>query len=165
MRDKLPLRIDLDVSRRQRGAIVASFATTAVLLLALPLPAGVGPCGVLLIVALAIRARRCLPPAALIIRLDASLVLLWRNGTVTEAVLCNGGYLGPALTTIVFKEHGRRRAQSLLITGDMLTADAFRRLRVHLRYARSGDDQAEPDSHAWASTSAALSPLDCPPIR
>jgi hypothetical protein len=165
MREKLPLRVELDVSRHQRVAIVTSFAATAVLVATLPLPAGAGPCGVLLIVTLAARALRRLPPAALIVRLDASLVLLWRNGSVTEAALCNGGYLGAMLTTIVFREQGRRRAQALLITGDMLPADAYRRLRVHLRYARSGDDQNEPASHAWASTSAALSALGCAPIR
>jgi hypothetical protein len=165
MREKLPLRIDLDVSRHQRVAIIASFAATAVLVLALPLPAGTGPFGALLIAALAIRALRRLHPAALIVRLDASLVLLWRNGTVTEAALCNGGYLGATLTTIVWKEQGRHRTHALLITRDMLAADAFRRLRVHLRYARSGVDQDEPASHAWASTSAALSALDCAPIR
>ena len=165
MREPLPLRIDLEVSRHQRTAIAVAHAATALLAVALPLPAGVGPCGALLITALAVQALRRLPPAALIVRLDASLVLLWRNGTATEAVLCTGGYLGATLTTVVWKEPGRRRSQALLITGDMLAADRFRRLRIHLRYARRGDDQDEPASHACASTSAALSALDWAPIR
>jgi hypothetical protein len=165
MRDALPLRIDLDISRRQRAALVLGGLATAGMALAVPLPTGVLPFLLLWIGAVCARAWQHLPPAALVVRLDATLVLLWRNGTAVNATLCNGGYLGAALTTILWKEEGRRRRQTLLVTPDMLCADAFRQLRTHLRYASSGVDQDAPASQACASTSAALSVLDCAPIR
>jgi hypothetical protein len=165
MAEALPLHVEFEVSRLQRAFIVASHALTLALLALLPLPWGMAPSLALLVVAWGLRAWQRLPPAALVVRLDATLVLLWRNGVDVHAALCNGGYVGGWFTTIVWQEAGRRRRHALLVTPDMLDADAYRRLRVHLRYASSGSDQDEPDSQACASTSAPLSALDCPAIR
>lgn len=144
----LPLRVDLEVSRLQRGFIVVSHLLTVGVVTWTPLAAGASASLALLVLALGARAWQRLPPAALVLRLDATLVLLWRNGTTVDAVLCNGGYLGPWVTAIVWRQRGRWWRESLLITPDMLPADAFRRLRVHLNHATSGNDQDVPASQA-----------------
>ncbi|MBS0319899.1 MAG: hypothetical protein JSR18_05105 [Proteobacteria bacterium] len=165
MRAPEPQRFDLECSRLQRAFVVLSHAATAVVIACVPLPPGCAPCAWLLLVALAWREWQRLPPAALVVRLDATLTLLWRNGTAVDAFLANGGYLCRWLAIIEWHESGRRRRQTLAITPDMLDAEAFRRLRVQLRYASSEDAHDSPLSHACASTSAPLSALGCAPIR
>jgi hypothetical protein len=49
-----------------------------------------------------------------------------------------------ALTSIVWRPDGARWSRSILVLPDMLPPDDFRRLRVMLRYARSGLPQSSP---------------------
>ena len=160
-----PLRVDLVPSRLRRAFIAVSFAATACLMAALPLDAWLRGWTVLLIAALAAKAWRDDAPVALIVRLDGTLALLWRNGTSMEAALMNGGYLGPRLVSIVYRPVGRRRSGVVLVLPDMLPADDFRRLRVRLGYSRSDDEAGAPASQARASKSAPLSALRWRPTR
>lgn len=57
-------------------------------------------------------------------------------------------YVGAWVTTIVWRPDGRRWSWTILVLPDMLPTEDFRRLRVMLRYARSGDVQEAPASHA-----------------
>lgn len=159
MRDPPPLRVDLEPSRVRRAFIAAAYAATAVLACALPLALDLRLWIVVLVAALAARAWRERPPAALIVRLDGTLALLRDDGASIEATLVNGGYLGVRLTSIVYRPLGRRRTHVIAILPDMLTEDEYRRLRVRLNYASSDDDDGVPASHARASTSAPLSAL------
>jgi hypothetical protein len=165
MRALEPQRFDFEHSRLQRTFVALSHAATAILCLVMPLPPGCAPFAVLLVTALALRAWWRLPPAALIVRLDATLTVLQRNGVAVDAMLLNGGYVGARLVVIEWRETARQLRQTLVVTSDMLDAGAFRRLRVHLRYATSGDDQGSSASHERASMSAPLSALGCPPTR
>jgi hypothetical protein len=119
----------------------------------------------LLVAALAAKAWRVDTPDALIVRLDGTLALLARDGRSTEALLMNGGYLGPRLVSIAYRPLGCRRSRVVLVLPDMLAADDLRRLRVRLGYSRSDDDAGLPASHARASSSAPLSALRWRPMR
>ncbi len=165
MRAPEPQRFDLECSPVQRAFVALSHGATAILIAFVPLPPGCAPFAWLLVGALAWREWHRLPPAALIVRLDATLTLLWRNGTAVDAHRVNGGYLCSWLAIVEWREPGRRRRQALMVTPDMLDAESFRRLRVQLRYARSEDAQGSPRSQACASTSEPLSALGCAPIR
>jgi hypothetical protein len=57
-------------------------------------------------------------------------------------------YVGAWVTTIVWRPDGARWSRAILVLPDMLPAEDFRRLRVMLRYARSGDAQEAPASQA-----------------
>ena len=59
----------------------------------------------------------------------------------------SSSYVGARLTTIVWRADGERWSRSVCILPDMLPAEDFRRLRVLLRYARSGDVAAVPANH------------------
>ena len=159
MRDPPPLRVDLARSSLRRVFIGIAYPSTAMLIGLLPLTLELRACTILLILALAARAWRETPPAALIVRLDGTMALLECNGASIEAVLCNGGYLGVRFTSIVCRPLGSRKSRVVTILPDMLSADDYRRLRVRLNYASNGVDAGEPASHARASNSAPLSAL------
>jgi len=52
------------------------------------------------------------------------------------------------MTSIVWRPDGARWSRAILVVPDMLPADEFRRLRVMLRYARSGRAQDAPASQS-----------------
>lgn len=68
------------------------------------------------------------------------------DGRVLAGYVRRSSYVSARLTTIVWCADGERRSRSILILPDMVSADAFRRLRVMLRYARNGDVDAAPAS-------------------
>ena len=68
------------------------------------------------------------------------------DGRVLAGYVRSSSYVSARLTTIVWRADGERRSRCILILPDMVCADAFRRLRVMLRYARSGDVEASPAS-------------------
>lgn len=51
-------------------------------------------------------------------------------------------YVGPRLTTIVWRPDGARRVKTLVVMADTFAADDFRRLRVALRYGRAAAAEA-----------------------
>jgi hypothetical protein len=69
------------------------------------------------------------------------------DGRLLAGHVRSSSYVGTRLTTIVWRADGERHSRSVWILPDMLPADDFRRLRVLLRYARSGDVAASPASH------------------
>jgi hypothetical protein len=133
MRRTPPLRVDFEPSRLRAAWIAVSHGATAALVAWLPLSTTLRSFALLLVLGLALRALRAGVPAGLVLREDGSLVILGRGGT--------------------------RRARACLVLPDMLPAAEFRRLRVRLRYAINADAAGAPDSQAWASSSAALSPF------
>ncbi len=60
-------------------------------------------------------------------------------GTLVAGHVRTSSYVGPHLTTIVWRPDGARWSRSVMILPDMLPEDDFRRLRVLLRYGRSED--------------------------
>ncbi|MEO8847407.1 MAG: hypothetical protein ABI440_02075 [Casimicrobiaceae bacterium] len=160
MRDPPPLRVDLTRSALRLYFIGIACAVTLAVVWSVPLAAGLRAWLSLLVVAVSARAWGAKTPAALVLRLDGTLAILGHDGSSIETVIGNGGYLSSVFTSIVCVPLGCRRQRVIAILPDMLAPEDFRRLRVRMRYTRSGDDDGVPASHARASTSAPLSALD-----
>jgi hypothetical protein len=79
---------------------------------------------------------------------DLILVACMGNGCLVAGHVRASTYVGTWITTIVWRPDGWRWSRAILILPDMLPAEDFRRLRVMLRYARSGDMQDVPASQA-----------------
>ena len=79
---------------------------------------------------------------------DLILVACMGDGRLVAGHVRAATYVGAWITTIVWRPDGWRLSRAILVLPDMLPAEDFRRLRVMLRYARSGDAQEAPASHA-----------------
>jgi len=79
---------------------------------------------------------------------DLMLLVCMGDGRLVAGQVRASTYIGAWVTTIVWRPDGRRWARALLVLPDMLPAEDFRRLRVMLRYARSGEVQDVPASQA-----------------
>jgi hypothetical protein len=79
---------------------------------------------------------------------DLILVACMGDGHLVAGHVRSTTYVGAWITTIVWRPDGWRWSRSILVLPDMLPAEDFRRLRVMLRYARSGEVQEAPASHA-----------------
>lgn len=152
--------------------ITLAFGATATLAACLPLPWWLRALAVLAIAAWAVhacalalrRSRRAV--TVVILRADRTVTLLQRDGRAAHGRVESSSFVGARLATLVWREPGRwRRSRALPIVADMLDAEAFRQLRVLLRYGRSGEVADRPASQARASTSAALSSLGWPSSR
>jgi toxin CptA len=81
------------------------------------------------------------------LRGDLTVVVVSRDGTVCAGRVHRDSYVGPRLSTIVWRPFGRWRLRAIILLPDMLPAADFRRLRVLLRYGRSDVAHGEPASH------------------
>jgi toxin CptA len=79
---------------------------------------------------------------------DLILVACMGGGRLVAGHVRAATYVGAWVTTIVWRPDGWWWSRTVLILPDMLPAEDFRRLRVMLRYARSGDAQEAPASQA-----------------
>jgi hypothetical protein len=79
---------------------------------------------------------------------DLMLLVCMGDGRLVAGQVHASTYTGAWVTAIVWRPDGRRRSRALLVLPDMLPAEEFRRLRVMLRYARSGEVQDVPASQA-----------------
>lgn len=79
---------------------------------------------------------------------DRVIVVRHGDGRVVAGHLRSATCVTASLTAIVWRPDGARRSRAILVLPDMLPADDFRRLRILLRYARSGVAQGAPASHA-----------------
>src|SRR5258708_35298464 len=79
---------------------------------------------------------------------DLILVACLGDGRLVAGHVRAATFVGAWVTTIVWRPDGWRWSRSILVLPDMLPAEDFRRLRVMLRYARSGDEQDVPASQA-----------------
>jgi hypothetical protein len=79
---------------------------------------------------------------------DLMLVACMGDGHLAAGYVRAATYVGPWMTTIVWRPDGRPTSRAILVLPDMLPAEDFRRLRVMLRYARSAEVQDVPASQA-----------------
>jgi hypothetical protein len=79
---------------------------------------------------------------------DLILVACMGDGRLVAGHVRAATYVGAWITTIVWRPDGWRWSRAILVLPDMLPAEDFRRLRVMLRYARSGEAQEAPASQA-----------------
>ena len=136
-----PLRLAPRRSRLATAIIAASYAATAALLLALPLPAvvvfgGAGGIGLACVWTLW-RALGRSAPLLLRVGVDRRIAVITADGRACDGDILADSYVGHRLTTIVWLPDGARRARTLMVAADTLSAEDFRRLRVALRYGRA----------------------------
>jgi hypothetical protein len=79
---------------------------------------------------------------------DLVLVAHMGDGRLVAGHVRSSTYVGPWVTTIVWRADGAYWSRAVLVVPDMLAAEDFRRLRVMLRYARNAVAQGVPASHA-----------------
>ena len=77
---------------------------------------------------------------------DLILVACMGDGCLVAGHVRASTYVGAWITTIVWRPDGWRASRAILVLPDMLPVEDFRRLRVMLRYARSGEVQDLPAS-------------------
>jgi hypothetical protein len=127
-------------SRRAVAFIVASHAATSALLLALPLPLAARAVCVLAVAASVgwalwrVASRNA--PAFVAVGLDGHITITRRDGSGEHGCVRPDTYVGATLVTLVWRPDGARLPRTLLVSGDSLDRDDFRRLRVALRYCR-----------------------------
>jgi hypothetical protein len=79
---------------------------------------------------------------------DRIIVVRTGDGHLTAGYVRDASYVGPTITTIVWRPDSAYRSRAEWILPDMLTVEDLRRLRVMLRYSRSADSEGEPASQA-----------------
>ncbi|MFO1305730.1 MAG: protein YgfX [Burkholderiales bacterium] len=96
-----------------------------------------------------IAARRT-PDAVIEVRVahDLLIVVMRRDGRLVAGRVRPSTCVSSALTSIVWRRNGAWLSRTILVLPDMLPPEDFRKLRVMLRYARSGLAQDAPASHA-----------------
>ena len=167
MRRLATRRFDLADSRAARGFVVVSHAATLALIAFLPVDALLAASLALLAVALGLREWRALEGAlaGIVVRSDATVTALCRDGRAVEGSLAGGSVARTRYASVRWRAIGEPRARVESVPWDRLAPSAHRELRVMLRYAISGETAARPASQARASISAALSALAWPARR
>jgi hypothetical protein len=147
--------VALGASRAIGAAIGVATMATLCLVLSLPLRGWMhgALCALLLAwawIAFQVIALRRGPYAVTEVRLapDLVLVVCRGDGRLVAGHVRSSTYVAAWLTSIVWRPDGGRVSRAILIAPDMLPAEDFRRLRVMLRYARSGEVQDAPLSQS-----------------
>jgi hypothetical protein len=79
---------------------------------------------------------------------DRMLSVRLADGQALRGRILSSSYVGPRLTTLVWRPQGARRARAHVLLPDMMAQDDFRQLRVLLRHGRNEAVQGAPLSHA-----------------
>ena len=145
------VHVSLGPSRSAGAAIGVGTLATLVVVLMLPLEPWLhgAVCAVVLAwawVAFERIAVRSIPDAVVQLRLapDLMIVVTRGDGRRVAGHVRSSTCVSAAVTSIVWRPDGARWSRSILVLPDMLPPDDFRRLRVMLRYARSGLEQEAP---------------------
>lgn len=152
-----PPSVHVTLGPSRTAGVAAGIATLATLVLILALPlAGwqhAALCGLALawgFVAFLLVALRRTRDATAALRLAPDLVIVVQrgDGRMVAGHVRNSTFVSASLTSIVWRPDGSRWSRAILVLPDMLPAEDFRRLRVMLRYARSGFEQEAPLSQS-----------------
>jgi hypothetical protein len=143
MKSVTRLRLEPRPSRIAGVAIVTACSGIAILVALLRLPvAATFSCTTMVVAVLASSLWRCTGrgvPALLHVGIDRRIAVTDRAGRTRAGAVLDDSYVGPTLTTLVWRADDDpwwRPARAMLILPDTLPPDAFRRLRVVLRYGR-----------------------------
>lgn len=148
-------RAVLRPSRIAVTAIVVAATATCVVIAVLPFHAALLAIGMVSVLlwgadrAYVIGLRRG-PRATRELTLTADRLIVVRTGDdgLVAGHVRDASYVGPVVTTIVWRPDRSRRSRTIWLLPDMLSAEDYRRLRVMLRYSRSGVTQDASASHA-----------------
>jgi hypothetical protein len=151
MRPPPNVHVSLGPSRTAGAAIGVATLATLVVVLLLPLETWqhAAACAVVLAWAWVAFERvgvRSTPDAAVEVRLAPNLLIVVTrgDGRLVAGHVRSSTCVSATLTSIVWRPDGARGSRSILVLPDMLPPEDFRRLRVMLRYARSGLPQESP---------------------
>ena len=149
------VHVTLAPSRRALAWIAALALVACIVVLTLPIDPVLSGLAMLGIVVWAgdrivVVAWRRGPRASVALWLTGDRMLVVRTGAggLVAGHVRAASYVGPRITTIVWRPDGGRWSRAEWILPDMVPADDFRRLRVLLRYGRSDVAQGTPASHA-----------------
>ena len=156
MRNPPPVHVVLGPSRSVGAAIGVATLATLCLVMIMPLPSAwqhAVMCACVLAwawLAFHVVALRRGPYAVTEVRLAHDLVLVVNraDGRLIAGHVRSSTFVSSWLTSIVWRADGARWSGAILVVPDMLPAEEFRRLRVMLRYARSGVAQDSPLSQS-----------------
>lgn len=170
------LRIELRPSRGLRRVIIAAAAATMLLLLGLPLAWPVKAAGALLVALVAAReVDRCGErgiPALLHVGIDHRLTVTDARGRSHDGEVLPGTFVAASCVclrwrpTLPARRWARWDRRTVLIVAAMAAPDAFRELRVRLRYgapgrgANSGAPSVRPASQSAAAKTRPLAAFD-----
>lgn len=133
---------------------VAALATLVVVL-CLPVPPALHALGCGIVLAWAWEVFRTLglragSRAIVAVHLGADRLIVVRHADrrLVAGHVRSATYVSASLTSIAWRPDGAWRTRAILVLPDMLPAEDFRRLRILLRYARSGVAQGASASQA-----------------
>ena len=134
-----PLVLEPGPSRRVRLITLAGYLLALFSIAVLPLPLSLRLLTMVFLGSLftyAWRSHHALNGHPVTVRLDSDGHWHWQQGEKSEPVeLLGDSYHVPFLVILNFKPEGKRRTiRTLLVTTDNIHTDAFRRLRVHLKW-------------------------------
>jgi hypothetical protein len=154
---RLPPVVHVSLGPSRTAGAAIGVATLATLVVVLHLPVAPWQHGAICAVVLAWAwvafertAVRSTPDAVVQLRLAANLLIVVTrgDGRLVAGHVRSRTCVTASLTSIVWRPDGARWSRSILVLPDMLPPDDFRRLRVMLRYARSGLAQSAPASQS-----------------
>lgn len=154
MRSPLPVRCALRPSRIGLALIVLACAASAILLVSLDLPAVGYVVGYAVIVGSFIAGLRRMwqrVPHAIEVALDRRIAVAERGGTLRAGRILDDSYVGASFTTIVWRADGAtwwESARTIVLLPDMVDGDAFRRLRIALRYGLPAASEGSSEREA-----------------
>lgn len=135
-----PIQIPLRPSRRLVVILAMAHLLALIVLWGLPITWTIQT-GLSAIVAAsaAISIRHVLRPDIVALRVNMSGVFFVqpRDGDWQEAVLLGTSFVAPYLTVLNLKSSNKRWPQHVVLVPDVLPADAFRQLRVWLKWGQS----------------------------
>jgi hypothetical protein len=155
MRLPVQLRVTLRRSRIAMLALISAWAAGAGLLLILPTPAWLDALAAAGLAGWAHhhwgrhasrRSRHAV--VEVMLSTDAVVVVRYRDERLVAGAVRASTFVHPWFTTIVWRPDGRWFSRRLPILPDMLDADAFRRVRVMLRYGKSEVEAGAPANQA-----------------
>jgi hypothetical protein len=140
------LRVQLAPSRRIAAALLAAHMLAGASLWVSPLPAWAALTLIAMLAAhaaISVRRHAFLDADGALLELelrdDGTLSACTREGRWLACELVGSGFVSSAFTAITLRADGERRVRSVLIAADCMERDAFRRLRVWLRWRGSGN--------------------------
>jgi len=127
---------ELKYSRAGAAFIGISALATVAIVALLPWAAGLRVALAALVAAHGARAlERLACVRAVHVHLDGHVRIESRDAPAREGTLAAGGFVAPWLVCVRWRPRGARFDRTVLVLPDMLSPDAFRRLRIVLRSA------------------------------
>jgi toxin CptA len=134
-----PIEIPLQTSRRLVAILATAHLLAVMILWSLPLRWTMqSSISAVVIVSAALSLRHAMRPQVVALRVNVKgeLFIQQCDGDWLEATLLGSSFVAPYLTILNLRLSNKRWPQHVLLMPDVVQADAFRRLRVWLKWGR-----------------------------